>query len=348
MDPVPLERRTCGKGAFITYWFSDLVTISTWTTGSSIVTNDLMPTDAVLIVPVAGICNAIPTVLDGAIGAYLYIAFPVAFRASFGYWFSYFAVISRAILAMFWFGIQSAQGGTCVTAVITAIWPHFAALSSHLPESAGLTTAGMISYFIYWLVQFPLLLIPTHKLQYPFWVKTIVTPPMAVAMVIWITVRAGGAGEFFYIPSTVHGSMRAWLWLSNLTAVTGGYSTLAVNISGFSHFSKSARAQYWQLPVIPIFKTPVGCFGIVSASAAESLFGAPLWPPLDIIATWQDTPGGRAAAFFAALIWLLAQVSVNISTNAVSFANDICTVAPRYFNLRRGTLFVSLIGGWAL
>lgn len=65
----------------------------------------------------AGFCNAIPTVLNGAIGADLHIPFPVASRASFGYWFSYFPVISRAALACFWFGVQTAYGGPCVTAV---------------------------------------------------------------------------------------------------------------------------------------------------------------------------------------------------------------------------------------
>lgn len=77
----------------------------------------LTATDAVLIVLLASFCNAIPTVLNGAIGADLHIAFPIASRASFGYWFSYFAVVSRGILAMFWFGVHTANGGTCVTAV---------------------------------------------------------------------------------------------------------------------------------------------------------------------------------------------------------------------------------------
>lgn len=38
LDPVPVERRTWGSSAFVTYWFSDLVTISTWSAGSAIVT----------------------------------------------------------------------------------------------------------------------------------------------------------------------------------------------------------------------------------------------------------------------------------------------------------------------
>lgn len=132
------------------------------------------------------------------------------------------------------------------------------------------------------------------------------------------------------------------------TSVTGGYSTLAVNIPDFSRFSKTRGAQLWQLPVIPIFKTIVGVFGIISASASKKVYGTVYWSPLEIIGQWQGSPGGRAAAFFAASIWLLAQVSVNISANSISFANDITTVAPQWFNIRRGVVLVSFVGGWAL
>ncbi|KAI1412458.1 uracil permease [Hypoxylon sp. FL1857] len=347
-DPVPEDKRTWSSWAFIGYWYSDLVTVSTWTAASAIMTTGLTATDAVLIVLVAAICNAIPTVLNGAIGADLHIPFPIAVRASYGYWLSYFCVVTRAILALFWFGVQSANGGTCVTAILTAIWPSYARLPNTLPPSAGTTSQGLLSYFVYWCIQFPLLLIPSHRLQYLFWAKTVLVTPMALAMVIWITVVAGGQGDFFYAPATVAGSTRAWLWLSNLTSVTGGYSTLAVNIPDFSRFSKSRGAQLWQLPFIPIFKTLVGVFGIISASASKKVYGVVYWSPLDIIERWQDSPGGRAAAFFAASIWLLAQISVNISANAISFANDITTLAPKWFNIRRGVVLVSFIGGWAL
>jgi hypothetical protein len=42
----------------------------------------------------------------GTIGARLHVPFPVLNRSSFGFWFSYFSIISRVVLAMFWFGIQ--------------------------------------------------------------------------------------------------------------------------------------------------------------------------------------------------------------------------------------------------
>lgn len=116
-DPVPPEKLTWNQWTFVTYWFSDMVTLSGWEAASSIVTTGLSATDAVLITLTAGICNAIPTVLNGCIGADLHIPFPIAARASYGYWLSYFCVVSRGILALFWFGVQSAGGGNCVTAV---------------------------------------------------------------------------------------------------------------------------------------------------------------------------------------------------------------------------------------
>jgi nucleobase:cation symporter-1, NCS1 family len=108
-----------------------------------------------------------------------------------------------------------------------------------------------------------------------------------------------------------------------LTIFSGGFSTLAVNIPDFSRFAKKPGHQVWQLPFIPLFMIIISILGIVSASATKSLYGKVLWQPLDIVGTWQTSPGGRAAAFFCAALWCLAQICVNISANAISFGNGI-------------------------
>lgn len=105
--------------------------------------------------------------------------------------------------------------------MITAIWPSYTNLPNHLPRSAAITTQGMISYFVYHVIQTPFLFVPTHKLQYMFIFKTMLVPPMALAMVIWISVKAGGGDAIFKQPPSVHGSERAWLWLMNMTSITG-------------------------------------------------------------------------------------------------------------------------------
>ncbi|KAF7188233.1 putative permease [Pseudocercospora fuligena] len=327
-DPVPPEKRTWTGWSFTWYWFSDLVTAAGWSAASAVMTTGLSANDAILITFVAAMCNAIPTVLNGAIGANLHIPFPIAIRASYGYWLSYFTVITRGILALFWFGVQTAYGAECVTQMITAIWPSYAHLANHLPASARITTQGM--------------------LQYMLWTKTVLLLPTALAMVIWISVKAGNGRDFFNQGGTLTGSARAWAWVSALTSITGGFSTLAVNISDFSRFSRSPTAHLWQLPMIPFFKCIVAVFGVVSASAASKIYGEVLWNPLDIIAQWQGSSGGRAAAFFASAVWCLAQICVNVTANSISFGNDITTLAPRWFNLRRGVILCAVLGGWAL
>ncbi|OQD84995.1 hypothetical protein PENANT_c011G09405 [Penicillium antarcticum] len=347
-DPVPPEKWTWTGWTFTQYWLSDLVTVSTWSAASSAYASGLSATDTVTLTLVAALCNAIPTVLNGSVGADLHIAFPVAIRASYGTYFGYFCVASRAMLALFWFGIQSSYGGQCVTAMITAIWPSYTNLPNHLPKSAAITTQGMVSYVVYHVIQAPFLFIPTHKLQYMFIFKSMLVPPMALAMVIWISVKAGGGDVIFKQPPTVHGSERAWLWLMNMTSITGGFSTLAVNISDFSRFSKKPGSPVWQLPMIPLFKVITGLFGIIAAGASKQLYGTILWSPLEIIAQWQGSSGGRAAAFFCGTLWLLAQICNNVSANSVSFANDVVTMCPKWINIKRGMIMCILLGGWAL
>lgn len=60
-------------------------------------------------------------VLNGTIGARLHVPFPVLNRSSFGFWFSYFSVVSRVVLSMFWFGIQTFTGSECVYQVRAGI-----------------------------------------------------------------------------------------------------------------------------------------------------------------------------------------------------------------------------------
>lgn len=166
----------------------------------------------------------------------------------------------------------------------------------------------MVSYFLFWIIQLPLLLIPPTRLRWLFIVKLVAAPITAFATLGWIVHKANGAGNLFDLPETVTGSTRVYLWLSSMSAVTGSWATLACNIPDFSRYARSSKGQYIQLPFLPIIFTICGTMGIITTSASYVLYGEYLWNPLDIIQRWQVSPGGRAAAFFAALSWYVAQV----------------------------------------
>src|SRR3569833_2443977 len=79
----------------------------------------------------------VPLVLNGIIGARLHVPFPVAARASFGWYFARFAIVVRAISALFWHAIQTYTGSTAMTQIIRSIWPAGRGGPGRGPGSAG-------------------------------------------------------------------------------------------------------------------------------------------------------------------------------------------------------------------
>ncbi|KAI1137341.1 permease for cytosine/purines, uracil, thiamine, allantoin-domain-containing protein [Hypoxylon sp. FL0543] len=349
MDPTPIEDQTWDTWNILAYWATDTINLATWQTASAILAVGLSWREAIPIMIVGNFCVAVPLVLNGAIGAKLHVPFSVIATSSFGYYLRYFCIVSRAILAMFWLGIQGANGAQCITIMLRAWAPSYNEIPNQLPESAGITTQGMISYFLFWIIQLPLLLIHPTKLRPLFWVKLVAAPVAAIAMMGWCIKKAGGGGDIFALRATASGSQYAWLWLTCMSSVTGNWSTLAVNIPDFTRYAKSARGQYVQLPAMPIIFTVCGVLGIVTTSASKVFGGEYLWNPLDILAIWLEYgAGGRCAAFFAALAWYIAQVGTNITANSISAANDLTVLCPRWINIKRGCIIAAVIAGWAL
>lgn len=349
MDPTPVEDQTWNTWTILAYWATDTINLATWQTASAILAVGLSWREAIPIMVVGNFCVAVPLVLNGAAGAKLHVPFSVFATSSFGYYMRYFCIVSRAILAMFWLGIQGANGAQCITIMLRAWAPSYNDIQNQLPASAGITTQGMISYFLFWIIQLPLLLIHPTKLRPLFWAKLTAAPIAAIATMIWSIKRAGGSGDIFALRATVTGPQYAWLWLTCMSSVTGTWSTLSVNIPDFTRYARSANGQYIQLPAMPIIFTLCGVLGIVTTSASKVFSGEYIWNPLDIIAMWLDYgAGGRCAAFFAAFAWYIAQVGTNITANSISAANDLTVLFPRWINIKRGCMIAAVIAGWVL
>lgn len=92
---------------------------------STSVSAGLNPGLAILAVFIGHALVCVPAMLDGYVGAYLGINFPVYCRSAFGIYGSKFAVFIRGAVAVIWFGTQSFQGGQCLSVMLEAIWPSF-------------------------------------------------------------------------------------------------------------------------------------------------------------------------------------------------------------------------------
>jgi NCS1 family nucleobase:cation symporter-1 len=282
--------------------------------------------------------------LNGAIGVIHHAPFPVIARASWGFWGSYIAIISRAILAVFWFAIQTMNGANTVRVMIGAIWPSFLRLHNDIPESQGIATNTMISFFIFWLIQIPFLYMHPNNLRWLFMVKSVVVPIAFIAILIWAFVATDGGGKIWHQKATLTGSAYSWAFLSSLTSVIGNYATLSVNQADFSRYSRvSVKWQLLYVPFLPLVFTFISFIGIAASSAGAVRYGTLEWDPMALVANWSS----RSCRFFAAFSFALAALGVNISANSLSAANDLSALFPSYVDIRRGQLLCAVLC-WAL
>ncbi|KAJ8103588.1 permease for cytosine/purines, uracil, thiamine, allantoin-domain-containing protein [Lipomyces tetrasporus] len=348
LDPVPPHRRTWRTHNFVMYWISDNFSPSGFRNAASLMAIGLSWRDSLVCITVAQFIIGVVIVLNGVVGSRYHINFSIQSRASFGFYFSYLMIIMRMIVGIFWYGIQAYTGAECVRSMIYAIWPSFHNVENTLPASANIDTQMMTAYVVYFVIVLPMHYIPMHHLKWLFTIKSITTPIVGFAIMGWVINQVGVSNTSLWTQeTTLHGSTLAWTFLSGLYANIGTWSTLAVNVPDFTRYAANDRSAYITALVLPATGCLITFFGVVSAAGSNILYGQILWDPLLLIDNWTSS-GGRAAAFFCAFFFLIAQIGVNIAANSISAANDLNCLFPRYINIRRGQIIVAFIGSWAL
>lgn len=241
-------------------------------------------------------------------------------------------------------GTQSFQGGQCLATMISAIWPSFNHFPNRLPESAHVTSAELLCFFLFIIIQLPLLYLRVSSLRWLFMAKTVVMPIFGLVLFIWALVAAGGFGPTFSKPTVItDGTPVAVVFFQCVTSAIGPKATLALNMPDFTRYARNPREVFWTQAVgLMILVTMCGVLGATVTSAAQVIYGVSAkeaWNPLLVARLWEN----RAAQFFAALCWSFAVIGTNISANSVSFSNDLSLWFPRYINNRRGAFVCAFL-----
>ncbi|KAH0142024.1 hypothetical protein KCU67_g14228, partial [Aureobasidium melanogenum] len=122
---------------------------------------------------------------------------------------------------------------------------------------------------------------------------------------------------------------------------------MATNVADFTRYLRNPQGVYWQGFFLPLICLVLGLFGIISTSSAKVVYGEYIWDPIGLAAQW-DTPGGKCLAFFVGFAWCIAQIGTNLSANVISASNDLTSLFPKYINIRRGVVLITITGGWVM
>ncbi|ORY20788.1 permease for cytosine/purines, uracil, thiamine, allantoin-domain-containing protein [Naematelia encephala] len=347
LDPTPPEYRRWTAWTFFAYWVSDLINPGSFAGAASYVTLGLTWWESLLAILVGNFLVGLVITSNGFIGATVHVPFAVSSRSVFGYWGSKFVIFSRMVIACFWLSINSWSGGVFVGLMIQAIWPQYANLKNSVPASVGATSQDFLSFFLFWLMQIPFILIHPSKMAWVFNVKAVAVPFTALGTLIWAVKTAGPhASEYLTHPvnRAAGGLPRFTLFCLAVTSCQGTWSTLSLNISDFSRYCKSPKSVLIQVFAVPFISSIMSIFGSICAACLEPIYHVELYQPYQINALWGGSAGGRAAMFIASFVWAMANVTTNITANSISAANDMTSLAPKYINIKRGQ-FIGLTVG---
>ena len=187
-----------------------------------------------------------------------------------------------------------------------------------------------------------LALMPISKLRILFWVKGVVVPPTFLALFLWAVIVTHGGGPLVSgeVKLTSSYMNTAYSALTGLNAIIGLFSSLAVNFPDFGRFSKNRLAGYHQFFALPVIGT-LGALTPIFVTAADSV----IWPS-DELGSYMPAViakfDSRAAKFFTAFSFMLATIGNQIAAGTYPFSNDVSGMWPRYINIFRATLFISL------
>ncbi|WVQ83255.1 hypothetical protein IAT38_005394 [Cryptococcus sp. DSM 104549] len=344
VDVTPPEKRTWNAFNFMSLWIADGGNIGTMQISGTIMSAGLDWRQSIIVLVIGNCLNAVVTAFNGYIGSRYHVPFTVATRVSMGFWFSYFAVVSRLILAFFYFGTNTFLVGQCTQIMIGAIWPSFLNIQNHIPTKVGISSGLLISFTIGWIIQFPLLMIHPSKMRWLFFIKSVLAVTGTLAMVGWGVHTAGGGGPVFAQRGTLKGQELAMAYISGICLTTNSRLTLAINIPDMSRYARKPSATWWQVVIIPVVYIFFGICGVLIASTSQVIYGNLIWSPLLIIPLWTN----RAARFFIGFAFMITTVGTNIASNSVAAANDLTFLLPKYINLKRGAFITSVLGAWAV
>ncbi|KAL1311111.1 hypothetical protein AAFC00_001316 [Neodothiora populina] len=232
--------------------------------------------------------------------------------------------------------------------MLRAVFGHYyTEIPNHIPESMGITSAGMLAFFLFWLCHLPFTFFRPYQLAGFFWFKTAVMIPAVWGLFIFCMVNTKGQVGLTHI-APASGAQGGWFWLWAINVGMGNTATLITNQPDLARWSKTKTgAMYSQLFTQPLAVTLAASLGILATAAMNNKWGLELWNQWDLLDAIMDhywSSGARFAVFLCAACWTISIFGTNIAANMIPFGADSSMLFPRYITIPRGQMVVEFLG----
>jgi NCS1 family nucleobase:cation symporter-1 len=183
---------------------------------------------AILTIFLSQLISSLAMVANSRCASVYHIGYPIVGRSVFGMWGAFYFVGVRALLAIIWFSVQLYSGASLVANMLRAVFgEHYTSIPNHIPVSQGITSAGMLAFFLFWCVHLPFTFLRPYQLKWLFNLKIVTMVPAVFGLFIFCMANTKGhigAGHL----SQTSSSKGAWGWffVYSINAGMGNTATL--------------------------------------------------------------------------------------------------------------------------
>ena len=350
LDPTNVEGRTWKTYNFFLVWFQSSLNVTIWNSGASLIKNTKIVYWQTMIASVIGtLIGGLFVMWNSRAGATYHVGYPVLLRSTFGVWGYYFFVIIRGFVAILWFAVQTYYGGCLLDVVFRCIFGHkWWNIENHIPLEQGITTRLMAAFLLFWLAQWPVMIIHPTKIRHFFTFKAIALPWATLGIFIYCVVVGKGPGNFdLGFEVVTKPSQVGWNFMMCINSILGSISAMIINQPDVARYSKTTSA-----PLLPQFvgfmlsKVAIQLFAMVAVASYYRVSGVTYWNLWDRLFGILDqhwTAGARTGCCFVAGALWIGNLGTNLFGNALPFAADMTGLFPKYINIKRGQILMSCI-----
>ncbi|KAF2728930.1 NCS1 nucleoside transporter family protein-like protein [Polyplosphaeria fusca] len=353
--PLPPERRTWGWFHFFGFWAISSLNIANWQTPSTFLTQGLSVRQAMAIIVIGRTLIALFSTLIAWCGLKWHIGFTVQNRFTWGMRASYIPLLQRVLLNFIWNAVQCWNGGRLIAVCITCIWPSFARIENTFGPNMPTTTYEFVGFVVFWFLSTPFLWLRPEKFKIPFQIVCLWCGVGMLAWMTWALAVAKGVGPLWNTGQNIPGGSpwgASWLIMAGINQQIGSLAAGITNGSDFSRYARG-RKHYIIGTVLScmIAGVMVSFIGLVTASAAQKIYGEVFWNPPDLLMVMIDNGNAsskaRAGVFFLSAGFAFTAMFENICGNAVAGGIDLAGLFPRYINIRRGAI-ITFVAAWVV
>ena len=346
LNPAGADEKTWGSFAIFNIWANDVQSLFGYSLVASLfISFGVGGWTAFAALITAGLFVMWMVNLSGAPGEKYGIPYPVVARASLGTQGAKLPAILRAIVAVFWYGVQVYFASTAVALLIYSVTG-----SSGGAEYLGLTAIGWISFLIVWFFH---IVVFWRGMN---WVETflnIAGPFVYLVMIgLVIVLWQRSDGQLLEATATIFANPEGTFWTEakGFVAIVGTmvayFAAVMINFSDFSRYAKDKPTMVrGNLLGLPFNMILFSALALLTTGGAAVVFGEEIINPTEIVERTDSVLLG----IIAAITFFAATVGINLVANFIPAVNGIANLAPEKISFRKAGLITSffalVIGG---